>query len=295
MRPPGSGRPRAGRLAVAARAVFLGLLLTPMGAAQALAQTWTQAQLSRQIQEHGPHAVEVHYPAGRFTLTGADSPLLYTLRARYDADAFRPVQSWVEGRLVLGVEGTGRRVNPFRGHTEAELAVTLSRRVPLDLTLELGAVEADIELGGLRLRTLDLATGASDGTLRVSEPNPEPMSSARIRVGASSFRGIGLGHLNAAEFDVNAGVGSVRLDFSGLRREETTVRVGMGVGSLEIQVPSDVGVRLIRRSFLVSLSAPGLQRSGDELYSSNWQEAPVRLVLELNAALGSISVTRIEP
>jgi hypothetical protein len=228
-------------------------------------------------------------------MSAADTPLLYSMRVRYDSDSFRPIQEYDGGRISIGVENTGRRVNPFRGHSEAEMGITLSRRVPLDLSLELGAVEADLELGGLRLRTLNLVTGASDGTLRVSSPNPESMSSVRIRVGASSFEGFQLGNLNAAEFDLNAGVGSVRLDFSGLSRNETTVRVGMGVGSLEIRVPTAVGVRLVRRSFLVSVSAPGLQGQGDELYSSNWEEAPVKIILELNAAVGSLSVIRTDP
>jgi len=93
---------------------------------------------------------------------------------------------------------------------------------------------------------------------------------------------------------VDAGVGDVRLSFEDLRQADTRVAVSMGLGSVEIQVPSDAGVRLTRSTFLTSVSAPGLTRRGDAYESDNWRTADRRITIHVDAALGSINVRRID-
>jgi hypothetical protein len=175
------------------------------------------------------------------------------------------------------------------------MELTLTNRIPLDLTLDLGAVRADLDLGGLRLTSLAIHTGASDGDLRVSSPNSEEMESVELQVGAASFRARDLGNLNAAEISLEGGVGDFRLDLNGLRRAETRVDVKMGLGSLEIRIPREAGVRLERDSFLTSLNAPGLDRQDGAYLSSNWDQAAIRVDISVNAALGSISIVRFDP
>jgi hypothetical protein len=283
----------AGRAPGAALASIV--LLAALGQAPLRGQTLTTTQISRQLQGELAVDLTVRYAAGTVRLRPADSRTMYALRLSYDPERFEPIHQYQFGRAVLGIESVGSGgVGPLirRGFPDAEMDLTLTTRVPFDLTMDLGAVQAEIELGGIRLRTLSLQTGASDGELRVSAPNPEEMQWARIRVGAASFHALELGNLNAAEVDVEAGVGDIELDFSGLRRSVTQVHVKLGLGSLEIRVPRDAGIQVTRNSFLTSFNAPGLEARGRELYSPNWTQAERRMIIEVDAAVGSVSILR---
>ncbi len=284
---------------MAERRAFLivGLLLaglwTLMAPTSAFAQSWSTIRASRQRTGETELDVLVRYGSGRFTLSAADAPRLYEAQLRYDEDSFEPLHRFENDRLVIGVDGSGSGVFR-RGSSNGELDLTLTDQVPMDLELEFGAVRADMDLGGLRLRALNLATGASEAELRVSAANPETMESVRFAVGAASLRARELGRLNADEITLEAGVGDVRLDFSGLRRDDTRIRAEMGVGNLEIRIPSEAGIRLTRQSFLTSLDAPELVRRDDAFFSSNWEASTMRVTIEVDAAFGKVSVLRTD-
>lgn len=261
----------------------------------ASAQNWATAQYSRQISVEERAEVTLRYSSGNLTLSGANSSRLYEMRLRYDADSHAPVHSFEAGRLVLGVESTGGNRFLRSGSTDGEMAVTLTTAIPIDLTLDLGAVQSNVDLGGLRLTGLVVHTGASQGSFRVSSPNSEAIDVVEFKAGAASFEAIELGHLNAGEISLEAGVGDFQLDLSGLQRDHTSLTIRMGLGSLEVQVPTEAGVRLTRRSFLTSLTAPGLERQGEVHVSSNWEEAERRVDIAVEAALGSISILRTAP
>jgi hypothetical protein len=272
--------------------VLAGLLVLP---SHGDGQDWTSASFSRQLQDESGAEVSVRYASGTLRVAPTASGQLYSVRLRFDASQQRPLHDRTEGRILLGVEGTGNRGLFRRGSQDGEMELALSTRIPLELSLDLGAVRSQIDLGGMRLTRLTLQTGASDGELRVSAPNPEEMDRVTIRAGAASFRAFDLGRLNAREIDLEAGVGHFRMELTELRRPETRVQVKMGMGSLEIRVPPEVGVRLERKSFLTSLTAPGLARRGDAYYSANWETAEIRVILAVDAALGSVTIRSTEP
>ncbi len=293
---PGHGRRPGGVWGRGAATALFILGVATLGTPPVTGQSLTTTQISRQVQGEERLDVTVRYSAGTARLRPTDSRTLYSLRLTYDPDRVRPLHEYADGRATLGIDrrGTGG-IGPFLrgGFPDAEMDLTLSTRIPMDLALELGAVEAELDLGGLRLRTLRLETGASTGELRVSAPNPEAMETVQIRVGAASFHARELGNLNAAQVEVEAGVGDIELDFAGLRRTETEVRVHLGVGSLEIRVPEEAGLRLTRDSFLTSFEAPGLEARDGALYSTNWEAAERRIRLDVDASFGTVTVVRV--
>src|SRR5690606_6572605 len=152
---------------------------------------------------------------------------------RYDADSFLPVTEYEDGRLRLGVES--KRGVKVRGRQHASrLDVALGPDAPLAIDLEFGAAQADIELGGLRIRRAEISTGASETTLRFSQPNPERLSVLDIEVGAAALRAEGLGNANVEQLTVDGGLGDVVLDFSGEWRGDMTADIDMGIGSLTL-------------------------------------------------------------
>lgn len=272
-------------------ALLLGAALALPGAAEA--QSWSTFQVSRQHQAEEELRVRVEYGAGTFSLMPvSEAGHLYQVQLRYDEDVFEPVHTYSDGTLHIGVDGNDRRWG--RGRSGGELELALARGVPTDLRMEFGAVRADMDLGGLSLRELDLATGASEANLRVSSTNPLVMERARLQVGAASLQARELGRLNARRIEVEAGVGDVRLAFDDLRQSQTDLKVSMGVGSLEIRVPHGVGIHVVRSTFLTSVDAPGLTRRDDAWISPEWDEAERRIRIEIDAAFGSVSILRLD-
>lgn len=258
---------------------------------RAEAQTWRTVTMSRQLSDETRMDVEVHFGAGRFNVGPSEEGLLYRMEMRYDEELFEPDVEYDPGRLKVDIERTGSAFRLGRDHSGGSLDLGLSRDVILDLDLEFGAVRADIELGGLSMSELVLATGASESTLRVSEPNPEIMRRASIEAGAAEFDGELLGNLNAERIEIGAGLGNMTLDFGGEWRRDAVVEVDMGMGALDLRFPRGLGVRLEMDSFLASLDSQGLVKEGEVYFSPDWDEAEQRVTIQIDAALGRVDVS----
>jgi hypothetical protein len=265
-----------------------------LGAAvPARAQEWRTITSARQMQGERALRVDVTYGAGELRVQPASGTLLYRLQMRYDERQFRPVSAYdrATGRLRLGVEGVRRNQRVRQGgHATVELAPA----VPTDLKLEFGAGRANLELGGLSLRSVDLSTGASETQVRWSAPNRVPAGTVRIASGASSVRVRGLGNARAERLQFDGGVGEATLEFDGAWSRSASLDVDMGVGSLTLRFPRSLGVRIEKDSFLASFSPAGMVRRGDAWYSRNWDGAPNKLTVRISAALGSINVQWID-
>ncbi len=268
----------------------LSLLAIGAGVVDARGQEWRTVAMSRQVEDERSLDVEVRYGAGRFSLALAEAGTLYRMQIRYDEDAFEPVAEYRGSTLVLGTATVGRRIRLGQDEAGGEMELGLTHEIPVDLTLELGAVKAEIDLGGLRLTGLDIETGASQTRLEVSEPNEEAMTEASFEVGAAEFTARRLGNLNAARIEVDAGVGDIELDFTGEWQRDARVTVDMGLGALTLRFPRGLGVRLSQDTFLTLLDSEGLVKRGDAYYSLDYDEAEYQVTVDVDAAFGSIRV-----
>lgn len=258
--------------------------------APADAQDWRETTISRRLDGAAPVRTEVTYGAGAMTLRATDEPVLYRMRIRYDGDVFTPVADFSGSRLKVGVEGTGSGIRVGRDASGGSMDLELARGVPMDLVLQFGAVKADVDLGGLALTGLELATGASESRIEVSAPNPSRLGTAQFKVGAADFSLSGVGNLSADRIEVQTGVGQVRLALDGVWRHDAEVSVEMGLGSLRLSIPEGLGVRVRKDSFLTSFDPEGLVKRGDAYYSLDWETAERKVTIDLNAAFGSVQV-----
>lgn len=255
------------------------------------AQDWRTITSMRQYKSEDALAVNVEYGAGKLVISPGESNLLYKTTLRYDANAFKPRSEYENGRLRVGIES-----GSIKGrHKSGRLDVALGTSVPLDLDLKFGAAQAEMELGGLKIRKAHIATGASETRITVSAPNREPCSVLKLEVGAADFSATGLGNLNCASFDIDGGVGDVTLDFNGAWRIDSDVKIDMGLGSLTLRVPRGLGVQVHKDGFLASFDSQGLIKRGDRFYSENWESAGNRVSFNIDAAFGAIRIQWVEP
>jgi len=279
----------------------LAVLAAAAAAVPARAQTWSTVTSARQL--HGEHAlnVEVEYGAGLFRITPGSDGELYRVEMRYDEEKFTPVRSFepASGTLRVGVRGReGVRASlgdNRRGEEPPFLNLGLSPDIPLSLDLELGAVESDVELGGLALERMRYETGASATRLRFSRPNPIACTEMVLQAGAAEFEARQLANANCARISFDGGVGRVTMDFTGTWRQSMEADLNVGFGSLDLRLPRDVGVEVHLSRFLASFDASGFQKRGDVYYSANWANARQRLTLHVNASIGGIQVAWAGP
>jgi hypothetical protein len=250
--------------------------------------------MARQVGDEQSLEVNVEYGAGRFSVGPAEAGVLYHMQIEYDEDVFEPVAEYRGSTLRIGTDGLGRSIRFGGDRTAGTMDLALSRDVPMDLNMDFGAVQADIDLGGIPLTRLEINTGASRTLIDISEPNPVAMSQATMDVGAAEFTVRNLGNLNASEIEIDAGIGRIELGFTGDWRQNARVSVDMGLGSLVLRFPRGLGVRLVKDTFLTSLDSEGLVKRGDVYYSLDYDEAEYQITVDVDAAFGSIRVTWVD-
>jgi hypothetical protein len=270
------------------------VLSTPLSALPA--QTWRTVESTRQLRDSVQHKVRVQYGAGRIDVGATNAPVLYSMTLRYDESTTTPVHRYDADAhaLTLGIEGgdSPRFSRNMGDKSKGEMRLLLSRAVPIDLGLELGATKASLDLGGLNLLGLRLDSGASETVLDFSTPNLARMRSLEVDVGAASFEARNLGNSNASLVHVEGGVGSVDLDFGGQWSQDMAVDADLALGKLTLHVPRDVAIRVEVEKFLASFDPQGLVKRGDAYYSDNWDRAKYHLRLRAQTTFGGIELDR---
>lgn len=258
------------------------------------AQSWRTLDVSRQRSDSSPASVQVTYGTGTFALRAATSPLLYHMDLRYDAESSRPRHTYdAETRkLQLGVQRADARFTDRERRESGYLRLALSRVAPLDLTLDLGAVEADLDLTGLRISRLHVESGASESNLRFDSLNTARMSVLEVSLGVASFRGQRLANANAADIRVDAGIGNVELDFGGQWTQDIALQVDATLGVVTVHVPADVGVRVSLRKVVASFDHDGLIERDGAWVSPNWESAPHKLRIAAETTFGKLTIDR---
>ena len=163
---------------------------------------------------------------------------------------------------------------------------------PFDLSIESGASDNAIGLGGVRLSGLVLRQGAGKLSCRFAAPNPVEMARLEVEAGAVALELGGLGNANFAEMKLEGGAASYQLDFSGALRRNGRVRITTGVSAMTLRVPSTSAAKIFPEAVLGRLDV------GDGFTKKEgafWTEAAVAggtpvLLIEAKVALGALEL-----
>jgi hypothetical protein len=267
----------------------VALLSTP-----AAAQSLRSLTCSKQYHGQTTLKARVEFAAGTLHLTSAPTALLYRMALSYDQSRFVPVSRYDASAdaLVLGLTPTGSggiRVDS-KDHLAQEATIQLSSRPDLSLGINIGAADADVDLGGLRLHDLQLATGASRTTVRFSTPNPGRCEVMSLNAGAAEFAAAGLGNSRCRRVLFEGGVGAVALDLTGAWADDAEIAVKIAVGKLALRLPLGVGVRITMDKFLSSFQPSGFTHDGKVYLSDNYATAARKLSLNVTSAVGGVEV-----
>jgi len=273
---------------------FAHAMAASLAASTAAAQSWRTLDVARQLKDSSAASVQIVYGTGKIGVRATSNPLLYHMQLRYDATRALPRHAFdtTARKLQIGVQKSDVRFTGRSEREDAHLQLELSRSAPLDLDMDLGAVESDLDLTGLRVSRLRVESGASDGKLRFDSLNAARMSMLEISLGAASFRGDRLANANARDIRVDAGVGNVELDMGGEWTQDIELRVDVTLGVVTIHVPSDVGVRVSLQKTLASFDHESLVERDGAWVSRNWDSAPHKLRVTAKTVFGKLAIDR---
>lgn len=276
-----------------AGAMALGVAFTPAHAQDDA--RWRSVDFSRQLHDTTPQRIHVQYGAGQVDVRASTEPLLYAMHLRYDETRATPLHRYdaEQHDLELGLESRAGRLHNASKGDGGELRLALPSSVALDINLELGGTQANLELGGLMLQSMRLECGATEATMSFATPNRSRMRELDVDVGAAKFTAVHLANANADQLRLRGGIGTVDLDFSGAWTRDLVVSTRLVVGKLTLRLPSDVGVRVEVQRVAAGFDHEGLVKRDDAWYSENWDTAPHKLRVRAETFFGGIDVRRL--
>jgi hypothetical protein len=242
-------------------------------------------------------SVEIDFGIGDLLVTAGDPDKIVAAEGHYDSRKFDYEFDYRKkgqhGDLYFDVSTHRHTLNNFDSE-DNEWRFEFTDKVPLDLMIDVGAADCEFRLGGLMISHLDLDIGAADCGITFDKPNKCTLDRIVIDAGASSVYIDKLGNARFEIFEFDGGVGSFEIDFSGNFDFDAEAEVSVGLGSVDIIIPKDVGVRLsVGDGFLSSIDFPErkFREIDDDQYESlNWDDAQGHLEIELDIGLGSADI-----
>ncbi|KAA3644605.1 MAG: hypothetical protein DWQ07_14405 [Chloroflexi bacterium] len=158
----------------------------------------------------------------------------------------------------------------------------------IDLVIQSGAYEGDMELGGLALENLTISDGAADVKVTFSEVNPVEMTQLNYDSGASNIELSGLANANFGYMSFDAGLGDYTLDFSGELQQDAIVDVVAGLSNVTIIVPEGTDVVVNIDAGLANVDTSGdWSRSGGNYTMDG--EGPT-LIINVDIGAGNLEL-----
>ena len=139
----------------------------------------------------------------------------------------------------------------FGGVPRYELAIGKGR--PFALTVETGASEFEMDLGGVPISSLMVSQGAGKFELGFSAPNPHHMELLEVSSGAAGIELEDLANANFSEMRFSGGAAAYEFDFGGRLSRDAQVSIETGMSGVEVTVPASTAARVVAQTTLASV------------------------------------------
>jgi hypothetical protein len=264
------------------------------------AQQWRTIESARQLTGSEQTQVKLTFAGGKFELRPLPGKLLYQMQLHYDeqnADAVHEFDAETR-ELTLGLREAKMGWRAFRSMNKEEsgsMDVGLNPTVPMDLEVNLGGAQGDIELGGMRLKSVKLHFGLVGSSVKFSMPNPIVMDELSVDVGLGGVHFEDLGNANVSQININGGMDGVSIDFGENVMRDVKINAAVAFGGLKIQVPESVGVTVQADTKFASFKPQGFTKMNGAWFTPNWNQTSVHVTIVATAALGSLEVSHSSP
>jgi hypothetical protein len=197
------------------------------------------------------------------------------------------------GILVLNWNQEGKNSWSFRDHDRWDIQLTDA--LPLSIDASVGVGRSDFDFTGLDIKDLKIATGASSSVISFNAPNKSVIENLRIESGVSKFTGEKLGNANFQRMTFDGGIGSYVLDFNGAITRDVEAHIKVGLGTVTIVLPMDIGAKVVYDDSWLSnfsIDRSFKQEGSDNYLSPNYYDAKAKITVFVESGLGSVRVRR---
>ncbi|HMN59033.1 MAG TPA: toast rack family protein [Anaerolinea sp.] len=231
-----------------------------------------------------PSELVLRMGGGKLDVTSGSSQLVDGT-VRYNVEDWKPTitREGQEVRIEQSVKGSIPVGDNIINDWELKLG-----KDPIDLTVEAGAYEGNIDLTGVPIVRLKITDGAGSSKLIFDQPNPVRMDSLTYETGASNITLEGLGNSDADVVNFKGGAGNFSLDFTGQLKRDMRVYVDGGLGNITITVPSSTNARIIMSTSLNTISTKGSWTVDNNEYRTNGQGPLLRI--EVKVGIGNLNL-----
>jgi len=237
--------------------------------------------------------VEIFLGAGELEIEAGDSDDLFAGHFRYNVEQLEPEVVYEGDVLSIRQGDIDDDWGIPTGHVRNEWKLEFSPEIPLEMIVETGAGDGELDFTGLQITKLDLDLGAGDFEVRFDEPNRAEMSDFTLDAGASKLDVRGIGHANPERVNVQGGVGDITLDFTGDWSRSADVQVTTGIGAVTLRLPDDVGVYVDVEGGLSSVDTSGLERQGDAYVNDAFGQVETELRIQVTTGIGALSLIEV--
>lgn len=209
----------------------------------------------------------IRMAAGTLTVEGEADALL-------DADFTYNIPEWEpkvtydvnDGVGQLDIRHADNDALSIMDEARNEWDLRLNEEVLMDLRVEMGAGDHDLDLEGLALTELDVKLGAGDMTLTLGD-NPE---------------------LDRIELDI--GAGDIEIDFNEGWGQNIRVSIQGGIGKTSLILPQDIGVRVTATQGIGNIDASGLSRQSGAWVNEAYGVSNNNMEIDIQAGIGEIKI-----
>ncbi len=248
----------------------------------------TTDEISVPVPDAEEVSLRLSFGAGDLKLApGADN--LVEGAATYNYEEFAPVVNVDEGNVQIRMGDKEFNSFPALNNLKNEWDFKLGD-APMDLTIESGAYDGNMELGGLSLTNLTVQDGAANVELSFSEPNQVEMSTFRYETGASDVKMSGLANANFSILDFSSGAGDYTLEFSGDLQRDATVKIASGLSNIIISIPEEVDAVVTIDSGASNISVGSNWSKSGNVYKQKGKGFTLTFVVEIGA--GNVTLTK---
>lgn len=212
--------------------------------------------------------LNLHMGAGTLSLTGGGEALV-SGTVDYNVVEWKPVIE-TDGNTVTVRQGgdTNGSINAWPGGSVVNDWQLEVGDMPMELTVNAGAYQGNLKLGGVPLLRLEINDGAATSNVRFDEANPEEMTELVYKTGASTVTLTGLANANFETMTFDGGAGAYTLDFSGDLQRDGTVEITSGVSTLTLIVPEGTQAVITSDSAISSVTTTGEWSTSGSTYTA---------------------------
>jgi len=170
--------------------------------------------------------------------------------------------------------------------------IEFGKRRPFALTIETGASEFDLDLGGVPLKALTVRQGAGRFKLNFSARNPEPMRLLEILSGAAGIELRNLSNAHFSQMHLRGGAAGYGLDFGGELSQDADVAIEAGLSGVEITVPGTTAAKIVAETALGSVDVGDgfTKREGAFLTQAGMVEKKPLLTIRAGVRMGALQI-----